>query len=466
MRPTPRALLVLAAGVAACQPPIEPRQPDGFADAIELARPLDLSPDPHVLELDLVARPTSLELTAAGPTAMYGFDGQVPGPLLEAEVGDLLIVHFRNELPEATTVHWHGIQLPNAMDGVPYQTQAPVEPGGTFEYRFVLPDEGLYWYHPHVRSAPQVASGLYGAILVRAPDEPEVDEVVLVLSDVGVGSDGSLLPPDSGGDLATLFGREGNVLLVNGHVRPTIRARVGVPLRLRVVNAAISRYFQLALGSLSFTVIGGDAGLNAAVRQVPRPVLTPGQRLDLLVVPRGSPGQELVLRWIPFDRGYGSTEFRDPEDLMTIVLERGPSSAVPLPELPARDFEPIDGATATPLDIELTRNDRDGRLALGFSGIPDWEATPFPARIGEVQRWTFRNALDWSHPIHLHGFFFQPLDAAGRPTGVWADTIDVPVDGRASFLVRFDERPGMWMLHCHVLDHSDAGMMGMIELTP
>jgi len=457
-------LIAATCGLSSCAP-IEPVQPPGFADGIALPMPIDLDPDPRVIELELVARETSLSLVPAGPTTMYGFDGSVPGPLIEARVGDRLVVHFRNELPEPTTVHWHGIRLPNAMDGVPEHTQPPVPPGGTFDYRFELPDEGLYWYHPHVRSAPQVGAGLYGAIVVRAPDEPAIDEAVLVLSDAAVDADGALLAPDTGGDLATLFGREGSVLLVNGRVRPAIRPRVRVPLRLRPRNPPISPHFQPALGSMPFTVIGGDAGLFALQRETTRPVLTPGQRLDLVIVPRGRPGQILTMRWIPYDRGYGSTEFRDPEDLLTIVLERGPDATVPIPPIPSRPFVPLDGSTASAIEVELTRNDRDGRLALGFDGIPDWEATPYPARLGEVQRWTFRNTLDWAHPVHLHGFFFQPLSAAGRPTGVWADTIDVPVDGEASFLVQWDERPGLWMMHCHILEHADVGMMGMVELS-
>ena len=451
--------------LAACRGPIEPVEPPGFADAIALPRPVDRSEDPRVLEVDLVARETSLSLVAGGPTTMYGYDGTVPGPLLEARVGDELRVHFRNELPEETSIHWHGVRVPNDMDGVPPHTQHAVQPGDTFEYRFAVPDEGLYWYHPHVRSAAAVGAGLYGAIVVRAPDEPEIDEAVLVLSDVAVRDDGALQPADSGGDLATLFGREGNVLLVNGRVRPTIHARVGVPLRLRIVNAAISRYFQLSLGDQPFTIIGGDAGLFERARVTNRALVVPGQRLDVVVVPRGTAGRTLTLAWLPYDRGYGSTEFRDPEPLLDLLLEEGPDALVAVPPMPPRPFTPIEATTPTTVEVALTQNDRDGRLALGFSGVPSWEATPFPARVGEVQRWTFRNTIEWAHPIHLHGFFFQPIDASGRPLGFWADTIDVPVDGQASFLVRFDERPGMWMIHCHVLDHADAGMMGMVELT-
>lgn len=458
------ALSVLA--LVGCAAPIEPREPAGWADEVALPRPVDLDPDPHVLEIELVARETTARFVPAGPTTLAGYDGSIPGPLLELAVGDRLVVHFRNELSEPTTIHWHGVRVPNAMDGVPDHTQPAVSPGGRFTYDFVVPDEGLYWYHPHLRSAAQVAAGLYGAIVVRAADEPEVDEAVLVLSDVGVdGATGALLPPDLGGDLATLFGREGNVILVNGRVRPTIRARSGVPMRLRLVNAAISRYFALDLSGTTFTVVGGDAGFFARSREVATLLLVPGQRLDVLLAPHGPAGRVLPLRWLPFDRGYGTTEFREPEDILRVVLERGPSDPVPLPAAPPRAFTPIDGTGATEVDLELTRNDVGGTLALGIDGVPSWAAPPIPARIGEVQRWTIRNSIEWAHPFHLHGFFFQPLDPGGRPTGVWADTIDVAhTDGVRSFLVRFDERPGMWMFHCHILDHADAGMMGMVDL--
>lgn len=461
VRPT---LAALALALASCGTAGDRSQPEGWADAIVLPEPVDRAPDPRTIEIELVARAASLQLVPAGATPMWGYDGHVPGPHVEARVGDRLIVHFRNELPEPTTIHWHGVRVPNEMDGAPGHTQPPIEPGGTFDYDFVLPDEGLYWFHPHQRSAAQVAAGLVGTILVRADDEPEVDEVVLVLSDVAVDDDtGSLLPPDAGGDLATLFGREGNHILVNGRERPTLRVRNGVPIRLRIVNAAIARYFQLALSRHRFTVIGGDRGLVPSPREVSAPLIVPGQRTDLLLVPRGSDGEQLVVRWVPYDRGYGSTEFRDEEDVLVLELVGDPLIA-PLPELPARTVEPLSLEGATSFDVELTQETVDGVLRMGFDGVPSWEATPVAAHLGETQVWTLRNTIDWAHPIHLHGYFFQALDELGRPIPEWLDTIDVPVDGARRFVVRFDDRPGMWMIHCHVLDHADAGMMGMIEV--
>ena len=165
---------------------------------------------------------------AGTSSPVWTFGGTLPGPLIRVPVGARLIVHFHNNLPEETTIHWHGVRLTADMDGVPEHSQPAVQPGGSFDYSFTVPDSGLFWYHPHVHSAEQVGDGLYGALLVEprrtgaASDEPAElgDELVLVLSDIGVTADGSLYDPDTGGDLGTLFGREGNVVLVNGRSRP------------------------------------------------------------------------------------------------------------------------------------------------------------------------------------------------------------------------------------------------------
>ena len=162
-----------------------------------------------------------MELLPGKPTEMWTYNGGLPGPLIRARVGDRLIVHFVNSLPEPTTIHWHGLRIPASMDGAPGHSQPEVPPGGAFEYDFVLPDAGFYWYHPHVDSAHQLGAGLYGPILVSDDDEPDLgDELLLVLADVSLEDDGALQPPDVGGPLATLFGREGTALVVNGRIRP------------------------------------------------------------------------------------------------------------------------------------------------------------------------------------------------------------------------------------------------------
>ena len=209
------------------------------------------------------------------------------------------------------------MQVPIEMDGVPGASQPPVETGGTFTYDFVVPDAGLFWYHPHVMSAAQVGFGLYGPLLVDDPDDPVkvADELVLVLSDIATDDDGKLHSADSGGVLGALLGREGNHVLVNGRVRPTLTVRDGALQRWRIVNAAKSRYFELVLGDgQPFELIGVDGGHMEYSLKRWTIVLGPGERADVLVAPRLD-GQSVTLITNPFNRGFGSTEYRSTEDL-------------------------------------------------------------------------------------------------------------------------------------------------------
>jgi FtsP/CotA-like multicopper oxidase with cupredoxin domain len=388
--------------------------------------------------------------------------------LIHAKVGDLLKVHFQNSLPDATTIHWHGMRVPVEMDGVPEHSQNVVPAGGGFEYSFVVPDAGLYWYHPHYHSAAQVGNGLYGAILVDDPSEPPLgDEVVLVLSDMALQADGSLAPADTSGDFGDLFGREGDVLLVNGKHQPTLHARSGRLQRWRLVNTAKSRYFELALEGHSFRRIGTDGGLSEFGVYSERVVLAPAERMDVLVVPTGTPGAPLAVRWVPFDRGYGSTTNRPEETLFTIDFAEEPAPAVDEVPMTSRTLEPLDLSLATPVDIELTQAyDAEGKLVLGINGVPVDAAEPFHGRVGETQIWTVSTQMEWSHPFHLHGFFFQVLDENRLPRRPleWKDTVDVPYGGVTQLAVKYEGRQGMWMFHCHILDHADAGMMGHLHL--
>lgn len=465
--------LLASSGCSDPAPAAVPSQPAGWLDELTLPRVVDLNPDPHVLELNLEARVASIELVPGKPTPMWTYDGGLPGPLIRAKVGDRLIVHFKNSLPEPTTIHWHGLRIPAAMDGAVGHSQSAIPPGGSFDYDFILPDAGTFWYHPHFNSAAQVGNGLYGPLIVDDPDEPPGlgDEVVLVLSDADVNEAGELAPPNAGGDFGTLFGREGELLLVNGRVSPTIHARAGLRQRWRLINTAKARYFQLALAGHDFTRIGGDGGLIEEPTRSPILLLTPAERADVLVEPGGAgqtpPAEGLTLRWLPYDRGYGSTFNRPEEEVLRVSFTaEAPARSPALPAL-GRVIPPIDAAAATPVDIALTlQAGEGGGIVMGINGVPFSEASHVAAHVGETQVWTVRNTFEWDHPFHLHGFFFQVLDVNGVSPAVreWKDTANVPVDGTLRFVVDFDDRPGMWMFHCHILDHADAGMMGMLQL--
>jgi FtsP/CotA-like multicopper oxidase with cupredoxin domain len=175
-------------------------------------------------------------------------------------------------------------------------------------------------------------------------------------------------------------------------------------------------------------------------------------------VPQGDPGSQLVVRWIAFDRGYGSTFNRPPIDLFTVDLEGSPVETPPMPPI-QRTIEPIPLDNAYPVDITLTQQ-ASSPLALGISGVAYKDSQPFMAYVGDTQVWTVTNTIDFAHPFHMHGFFFQVLSPAGPLE--WKDTVNVPVNGTVQFVVRYDDRPGMWMFHCHILDHAEAGMMGSL----
>ena len=445
-------------------------QPLGWDAELRLPEAQDSNPDPRIFETTLTAKIVNLELVPGKITPVWTYNGLVPGPLIRVARGDRLIVHLENELPEATTIHWHGIRLPNAMDGVPGDTQPAVAPGGTFSYDFVLPDSGNFWYHPHADSAAQLGYGMYGPLIVDDPNEPAGlgDELVLVLSDIMLAGDGTQLPANVGGDFTTLFGREGETLLVNGKVNPTLRPLAGRRQRWRIINAAKARYFQVALAGQQFTRVGGDDGFIADPEPLDRILLTPAQRADIvldLAMPSSVPRE---VRWIPYDRGYGTSEYRPEETLFTIRTSAGEAEQSPLLPVLHRDIEPIDVTQATPELIELTQSAVGEPFSLGINGAPGNQALPILAAVGDTQVWTVRNTMAWDHPFHLHGFFFQVLDVNGASPTVreWRDTTNIPVDATVRLAVKFDERPGMWMFHCHILDHADAGMMGMVHLHP
>jgi FtsP/CotA-like multicopper oxidase with cupredoxin domain len=461
--------LCLFLGISALASASNSLAPAGWDLDVKLAEAPDLNPDPQILEINLIARLAEVQVAGKRVQA-WTYNGGIPGPFIRAKVGDRLIVHFKNELVEPTTVHWHGVRVPIEMDGVPGISQAEVKRGESFTYDFVLRDAGLYWYHPHVMSAAQVGFGLYGALLVedQADGIAVADEVTLVLSDIGFDKTGTLEPADAGGSAGMVFGREGEYVLVNGRRRPTLHARAGAPQRWRIVNAAKSRFFLLDLEGQSFTVVGGDGGLQEHPVTTNSLLVTPGERVDVIVKPTGAPGATLTLRALLYNRGYGSVEYRNDEDLLTVALsEAAPLRAAPLAAV-KRSIIPPPTAGATPVSMTFTLPPMDakGHSEFRINDVPFWKAKPFQARLGETQIWTIKNDTQWDHPFHLHGYFFLVLDAAGAPVRplAWKDTVNIPMKTTTRLLVTFDERPGEWMIHCHILDHADGGLMGTVRV--
>jgi FtsP/CotA-like multicopper oxidase with cupredoxin domain len=422
-----------------------------YARASAGARP---APGGAVVTVELEARETEWEFTPGRVTRAWGYNGQVPGPILEARVGDVLEVHLTNRLAEPTTIHWHGLRVPAAMDGTD-MAQHPVAPDGSFTYRFMLPDAGTFWYHPHSNETVQLERGLYGALVVRGPDEPVIDrERVLVLDDVTLDPDGQVARP--GGWLDRHDGREGSTRLLNGKAEPELVMQGGQIERWRIVNAASARYVRLAIGGRPFRILGTGGGFLEAPVTVSEVLLTPGDRVDLAVGPF-SEGEVLVVESRPYDRGTGT---KRPERFATLRVGPGSPSKTVIPER-LRIITPLVAGPSEPTREVRFSSQRNLSHGVDFLINDEQHHRAEPVTVGELQVWDVLNDTQMDHPFHLHGFFFQVLERDGAPPAFrsWEDTVNVPAKGRVRIAWVPDDRPGEWMYHCHILEHHEAGMM-------
>ena len=311
-----------------------------------------------------------------------------------------------------------------------------------------------------MNAAVQEGNGLYGAFIVDDPAEPTDlgDEVVMVLSDIDRKTTGRCSRP-TGRRLGTLFGREGNVLLVNGKVRPTLKARPGLRQRWRFINAAKSRYFQIALDGHTFTRIGGDGGLLTAPVDVAQPVIDARRA-------HGPARRARRRRRAPSWSSNGSP---------SIVVTAARSTARPgsvrraARRRPRRDaaaarpsratIAPLPTEGATPIALSLTYQSMP--FQLGINGVPFKDSEPLMATSARRRSGRSRTRSTSRTPSTCTASSSRCSRRRAAPLE-WKDTVNVPVDGTVSFVVRYDDRPGMWMFHCHILDHAEAGMMGSL----
>jgi FtsP/CotA-like multicopper oxidase with cupredoxin domain len=416
--------------------------------------------DRAVVEVELDARETEWEFVPGQTTRAWGFNGQVPGPVIEARVGDVLEVRLTNRLAEPTSIHWHGLRLPAAMDGTD-MVQHPVAPGETFTYRFTLLDAGTFWYHPHSNETVQLERGLYGAIVVRGPAEPVLDgERVLVLDDVALDREGQIKPP--GWWIEQHDGRQGSTRLVNGTREPELAIAAGQVERWRIVNASSARYVRLSIGARPFTILGTDGGLIDAPVTVTEVLLTPGDRVELAVGPFAE-GEVLGIDALRYDRRTVARA-RNERFASLRVGPAAPSRAV-IPKT-LREIEPLVTRTVSP-----TREVHLGvrpSLKHGVDFVINKEAhhRDKPVKVGELQVWDVVNDTLMDHPFHLHGFFFQVVEVNGEPPAFrsWEDTVNIPPKSRVRIAWMPDDRPGEWMYHCHILEHHAGGMMAHFEV--
>lgn len=434
------------------------------------------------------AEPKTIELTAATgrvplvgsphpQTNVWCYGNRVPGPEIRLRQGEPVRLVVRNQLPEDTTVHWHGIRLPNAMDGVPGLTQRPIRPGESFTYEFTPPDAGTFWYHPHADSLQQLGRGLAGALIVEEPGPVPVDrDVVWVLSDWRLRPNAQIASGFGNGMEAAMSGRVGNTVTINGVVSEEEPVRAGERIRLRLVNASLARIMALRFDGHHPIVVAIDG--QPCEPHEPhngRLLLAPAMRVDLILDMQGEPGRRYrVVDDFYDDLSYWLTQlaYKDEPPLRTHLLD----SLIVLPRNPLPE---ADLTTAERRELRLQGGMMGGGGMMGMGNKASWaingRSSTGDGHAGMPPLLTLprgrscvlamRNETAWWHPMHLHGHSFRVLSRNGVsvPHRQWADT--VLVRPKETVEVAFvADNPGDWMLHCHVTDHQVSGMMTVLRV--
>ena len=422
----------------------------------------------------------------------FAYNGQIPGPILKVKQNDSLTINFENGIPMPTAVHWHGVRVENKYDGAAGVTQKEVQPGGSFEYKLSFPDYGIYWYHPHVREDIQQEKGLAGVILVEPPSGTYNNvskEEVLVLDDVLLTDQG--LPFGASVD-HTLMGRFGNVLLVNGRTNYSLEAKTGEVVRLFIVNAANTRMFNFSIEGARLKIVGGDGGLYQNEVWAESVILGPSERAIVEVVFEKA-GTYRMMHKNP------SNAYIVGEVIVVgepVVAKK--SLRKNLWQFDVSRFINVSPDFEFELDMKMTmmggmNHNMGSTMQESESGI-EWEDTMsvmnarsntgmikwtirnketgkenmdamLNAKVGDLKIVRFTNLATsmhpMQHPIHLHGQRFLLLNEKNL---VWKDSVVVPAGESVDVLVEFSN-PGTWLMHCHIPEHMESGMMTMVEVS-
>ncbi len=420
---------------------------------------------------DLRMQTGETEFTPGTRTPTWGFNGSHLGPTLRATKGEKVRVRVANALPEASTVHWHGMHLPAAMDGGPHQM---VPAGGSWapEWTVEQPASTL-WYHPHPHGATEshVQRGLAGLFLLDdtpsaalpLPKTYGVDDIPVIVQDVSF--DGAKL--DHGHKLMRNVGFLGDRTMVNGTLDPYVTVRDEL-VRLRLLNASTARIHTFGFDDgRTFRQIASDGGLLEAPHTTDRLRLSPGERAEVVV--RIRPGERTVLRSYPLDAGldFWNQRFGGGDDSFDVMQLRAAPTLRPSAELPAKL-----AASALPTGEDSVRSRFFELKMSGINGRKmDMSRVDETVTRGTAETWTLRNNDGMPHNFHVHDVQFRVLDINGSapppPLRGPKDTVFIPSGATVRIALRFDgpaDPDTPYMYHCHLLHHEDKGMMGQFTV--
>ena len=411
-------------------------------------------------------------------TRVMHYNQSVPGPVLRLPRGQESVIRFENSLDEPSSVHWHGLRIANAMDGVPGMTQAAVGPGESFEYRLTPPDAGTYWYHTHQRSWAQLALGLAGVLIIEEDNPPAVDQdLVFAIDDWRLDDDMQVDRKSLGAmhDWAH-GGRMGNVITINGETEKAFHVARGERIRLRLVNIANARVMNLMFNEPEISVIAIDGQPVEPFMPVGGKIqLAPGQRTDLMIDMSSVPGQRSLVEVVIGEYAYEVASFvydqkvRREQSLATAIrLEPNPLQSNRLPKeflhvpmvMEGGAMGGMRSATFQGQEMsvrELVKNQK----IWAINGIADLPQEPlFRVKRGTAVSLDIANDNSWPHAMHLHGHHF----IYHKAPGIWRDTA-LFIRGEQGTMRFIADNPGKWLIHCHMVEHMAGGMVTWFEVS-
>jgi len=474
----------------------------------------------EVLEVEdgdtIAINPTLVRKSINGKEfVMYGYNDQIPGPMIKTPQGSTITIDVTNNIDMETTIHWHGLRLDNKSDGVPDVTQeGAIQIGETFRYTVAFPDEGIYWYHPHVREDIQQDLGLYGNMLVTPEDDdaynPVNREEIIILDDLMLDDAGELIPYGSDDATHPLMGRFGNTMLVNGETDYSLNVTQGSVVRFYLTNVANTRTFNVHFdnpsdtGKISMKLIGSDVGRYEQEELIESLIIAPAERyiVEVLFTEAGtyvfhhkSPLASYKLGTVTVAESKAEPSFaEDFEDLRSyddVIAD--------IDAFRAEFGRPVDKVIHLSVEMQMDHSMMNTMEDEHDDDGIEWEDTmPMMNEMSSKENtqwkmideetgnenmdieWTFEKGSvakirivndedsdhPMQHPIHFHGqrFLVLSMDGVQNDNLVWKDTVLIPKGQQADLL--FDmSNPGDWMFHCHIAEHLTNGMMGMLRVS-
>lgn len=441
----------------------------GFAGALKAASP---PADTYRIQS---CQSRILDQTTNG---LVSFSPDGPPPVIRLKQGQRFVADITNDLEDYTAMHWHGIRLPNNMDGVPYLTQMPVEQGDSYRYDFTPQDAGTFWYHPHCMTMNQMARGLTGLLVVEEEDDPGFDsDLCLNLRDFRLASDGSFLKFYTARGAAR-GGTHGTVRTANWDTDLHVERPVGSLVRIRVAATDTTRIYKLGIKGTNGEVIALDGhpvreAISWPSMQNPL-TLSPGQRLDLAVVMPPLEGSEIEIVDMAGHQPHTLGRLQSTgSDQKRTLRELSPLAANPVRVPDLTKAETLDFVFGWSPDGKAPNNGVCGSLGYNFWSInrTPWAgdavrtAGPLAVlRLNQSYVLRLRNESPNAHPIHLHGLVFLPIRSNKKKLlANWTDTVLLERGETMEVALQADN-PGDWAFHCHVIEHQKTGLAGYLRV--